>query len=208
MTRAVVPAQAAAQQPLADFPLVKGAYFIASDAMTSEQLLTPAKLAGVFGAETVNTWEAVQRFDTTEAPLELLLIHPSALKMVDKAWLMRAYQNGVILVFFDTYAPEIADLLETPCLEQKGFASEPYGGPFFVSVYKYVLGDPQDVALLNTNQSCTGGSVSGVDGRAVSGVGAASDSLMDDRAFVAFTRVLKGQVISLRNARSGFESTR
>lgn len=190
--------------PSSDARLV---YLIAQEAVAGERLLTPHRLEKTLGVETIHISDVVRGLDTNGAVPEALLIHESALPMVDEAWLASIYRNGVVLVFFNVYAPELARLLSDPCLIQRGFASEPYDGPFYVSVYRLALGEPQDVAALNAANSCGGSSVAGVKSPASFSRGASSNSLDDQNAFASFAHVLQTQIMNLQETKISFEST-
>jgi len=191
--------------PSSDAKLV---YLIAPEAVAEESLLAPHRLEETLGVETVYTRAVVRGLNTNGALPEALLIHESALPVVDEAWLASIYRDGVVLVFFNVYAPELAHLLNDPCLIQRGFASEPYEGPFYVSVYRLALGEPQDVAALNAANACGGSSVDGVKDLASFSRGAASNSLDDFNTFDSFVHVLQTQIAGLKDAKLSFEGTR
>lgn len=190
--------------PSSDAKLV---YLIAPEAVAEESLLAPHRLEETLGVETIYTRAVVRGLDTNGAFPEALLIHESALPVVDEAWLASIYRDGVVLVFFNVYAPELAHLLNDPCLIQRGFASEPYEGPFYVSVYRLALGEPQDVAALNAANACGGSSVDGVKDLASFSRGAASNSLDDFNTFDSFVHVLQTQITSLKETKLSFEGT-
>lgn len=179
-------------------------YLIGDQAAAAEDLATPARLKEALTAQTVSTWDDVVTLDNA-SPLAALVVHDSAWPLVDGDWLAQAYRRGVVIAVFNIYAPELAATLGDPCLAQDGFASEPYPSDFYVIAYRLLLGEPDDVALIDAANLCGGDSVAGVKHPTSSSRGGASNTLVDSTDTDAFVQILASKIEAVKEARLDFE---
>jgi hypothetical protein len=147
---------------LAKYTLV---YLAQDEAIDSDSLLESAHLQMSLGARSVNTWEQVPLLNRI-TPIDAILIHNSALSGVDSNWLGPAYKSGVVVVIFNTYAPELASLIGDSCILENGWmdGTDPYPGEFYIMVSRLTLGQPEDIALIESQVPCGGGPNRGVTG--------------------------------------------
>lgn len=179
-------------------------YFLANNAVPADSLLAESRLRATLGAQAVHHWDEVQRLDKS-SPIDALIVHASVLSQVDQEWAMRAYQRGLVIAGFNIYAPELAALVNDPCIATDGFASEPYPGSFFVIASHLILGQPEDVALIRSTLACSGGQVAGVQHWASDRRGRATDNLRNVDDYNLFARTLVSHIEGVREARRTFE---
>lgn len=180
-------------------------YLAGNQAATAEELAATTRLEEALDAQTVTTWDEVLGLDKA-GPLAALVIHDSALPLVDDDWLAQAYRRGAVIAVFNVYAPELAAMLGDPCLAQRGFASEPYPGAFYVIAYRLLLGEPDDVALIEAANPCGGDSAAGVMHPTSFSRGGASNGLTDSNDANAFVQILASKIEAVKDARLDFES--
>jgi len=70
-------------------------YLIARDAVAPSSLITPVRLEATLGAQPVHNWDDLVRRDAS-SPIDALIVHDSALPLIDSGWLTNAYQRGVV----------------------------------------------------------------------------------------------------------------
>ncbi len=179
-------------------------YLIDDQAAAAEELATPARLKEALNAQTVSAWDDVVTLDNA-SPLAALVIHDSAWPLVDGDWLAQAYRRGVVVAVFSVYAPELTAMLGDPCLAQDGFASEPYPGAFYVIASRLLLGEPDDVALIEAANPCGGDSVAGVEHPTSFSRSGASNALTDSSDFDTFVQIPTSKIAAVQEARLDFE---
>jgi hypothetical protein len=150
-------------------------YLVDSTIPLSDTPLDPLYLEAALSTTTVNSWQSVVEKDSAR-PLDALLIHDSTLSMIDLEWLRAAYRRGVVIAVFNTYAPELTDILNDPYIARDNFASEPYPGDFYV-----------------------------IASQLVSIRGRATDSLVDQGSTNGFIRVLVAKIENIRQAQHNSE---
>lgn len=180
-------------------------YFLADNAVPADSLLGDSQLKATLGAQAVHHWDEVQRL-AESSPINALIVHKSALSQVDREWATRAYQRGMVIAGFNIYAPELAALVNDPCIATDGFASEPYPGPFFVIASHLILGQPEEVALIRSASACSGGPVAGVQHRASDRRGRSADNLRNVDDFNFFARTLVSHIEGIQESQRAFES--
>jgi hypothetical protein len=108
-------------------------YIFDQNAEMENSQITPEALREVLGAKEAASWDDVQSFDS-QRQLDALLIHGDALSEIDQDWIRSAYRQGGVIVFFNIYAHEVAQILDDEEIIKDGFADEPYPGEFFLIV--------------------------------------------------------------------------
>lgn len=123
-------------------------YLLAADSLVPDSPISPTRLQDKLGAKVARTWDEAIAIDKS-TPINALIIHDSALSQVDRAWLANAYRRGVVMAGFNLYGPQMADLVNDPCIAKDKFAADPYPGSFYVIVSFSIAGNnPADVALV------------------------------------------------------------
>lgn len=160
-------------------------YFSMEGTIPNDSPLAPSRLATILGARTVHNWSEIPKLDQS-APIDALVIHNSALPEVDNIWLVDTYQRGMTVATFNVYAPELAELLNDPCIAADGFASEPYPDSFYVIASHLILGQPEDVARIREANLCGEKQVPGIKNWVRERIDRSTDSLDktdDDKRF-------------------------
>jgi hypothetical protein len=96
---------------------------------------SPAYLAQEYGAQVVETWEAVETIDS-ESSLDAIIIDRVAMPFVSRGWLQNAYKRGVVITTFNVTSINLAEVLNAPDLVHPEFADTPYPGDFYVMVWQ------------------------------------------------------------------------
>jgi hypothetical protein len=138
-------------------------YLVKEGAVERNSLMAPSRLedANILGVQVAHSWDKVLTLDRA-APVDALIIHNSAISLVDQDWVSNAYRQGIVIATFNIYAPELANLVEDPCIAKDNFASESYSVPFYVSIARLTMGQPEDVALIERDQTCGEEAVIGI----------------------------------------------
>ncbi len=185
-------------------------YLARDEAIDSDSFLKPAHLEMSLGAQTVNTWDQVPQLDRL-APIDAILIHNSALTEVDSNWLGSAYRNGVVVAIFNTYAPEFARLIGDSCMLENGWmdGTDPYPGEFYIIVSRLILGQPDDVAIIESHTPCGGGPNNGVTGLkqpAEIYLDKSQNALVNQEDFDGFVTNLVNELKSIDEIENNFSS--
>lgn len=181
-------------------------YLLADEALAAESLMAPSRLEATLGARTVFKWDELLALDKS-APIDALVVHDSALPMVDRDWIVGAYGRGVVIGAFNVHGPEVAELLRDPCIATEGFASEPYPGAFWVIVSRLVVGQPEDVALIKAaSDFCGKQEVVGVGNQAGEHFGRSQNSLLNVDDYNVFARILVDNIEDIRQLKQEFGS--
>lgn len=107
-------------------------YLLADDTRVANSPMAPFNLQEKLGAQVVYTWEEVLAH-AQAAPIGVLIIHDSALPLVDRVWIANAYRRGVVIAGFNLYGPQMANLVNDPYLTRDNFGIEPYPGSFYIA---------------------------------------------------------------------------
>lgn len=115
-------------------------YVLAEDVINPDHVVAPDKLQSDIRAIIAYDWESVLEAEM-EAPLDVVIIHQSALPFVDYAWVRNAYESGIVISLIDIYYPELADVMGFNC----GAApTEPfYEENFFITYHFHVSSSPE-----------------------------------------------------------------
>lgn len=180
-------------------------YLVAAQGVSPDSLLAPSRLEATLGARTAHTWNDVLAFNQSGA-IDALIIHDSALSLVDRDWLAVAYRRGVVIAAFNLYAPTLAELVDDPCIAQDGWVSgaDPYPGQFYIIVSRLLLGHPDDINLIETSRAC-GRPVAGIT-RPVSGRFQRSTYAIDNlNDYNIFARELVNHIKGIKAVKDKFE---
>lgn len=123
-------------------------YLVVDPAVLEQSRLAPSRLREVLGAHLATSWEEVIILNR-ERPVEALIIHKSAVPLLDSDWLAEAYRKGVVIATFNVDVPALENILQTSGIAEEGFVSEPYPSDFFIVVSRLALGKKEDVELVN-----------------------------------------------------------
>ena len=147
---------------------------------------SPSMLEQALGANITRSWNDV----TSDNGIDALVIHDSALPLVNQEQLAALYRQGVLISFMNLYAPEVAQLVDDPCIAKDGFASEEYSGEFYVMVYKSIKGQPEDIARYWATPDSCGETIEGIDNPLSIRSGRATESMEGTDGFNIFANVL------------------
>lgn len=119
-------------------------------------LLAPGHLHQALGAQPTGEWGDVMVLHQAN-PAAAIVIDGDAAQHADADDVANLYRRCVVLVFFNLYAPEIAQLLNAPHLLADGWmdGSDPYDGDFYILVHRQPSGSQGD---------CSGAGPSGPPG--------------------------------------------
>ncbi len=179
-------------------------YLVAEEAVTADSPVAPSQLKATLGAQTAYSWSEVLALNNISS-IDALIIHDSALPLVDRNWVSDAYRRGVVVAAFNVYAPQLAHLVNDPNVAKDGFASEPYPGLFYVSVFRLVLGQPDDVALIESAGSF-GEPVAGVQHPVRITGGRSTYAINNFSDYNIFARVLISDLEAVEQAKREFET--
>jgi hypothetical protein len=129
-----------ARTVLQDYRIV---YAIAPNALPDNHVVAPEKIRRDMGAMVANDWESALAADTL-FPIQLLIIHQSALPFVDKAWVQAAYGRGVVISFINVPLDQRLEVLGMTCRQGK-YDPAPMEtmGDFFMSYSFKVTAEPE-----------------------------------------------------------------
>lgn len=108
------------RRELADFDFADytTVYLIAPEVPESVQIATAENVAERLLARVVHTWAEVEQI-LTETPIDIMLIHMSAVDEVDAEWLRQAYRDGTMVVGFSTPFETLTELAGDACAENE-----------------------------------------------------------------------------------------
>jgi hypothetical protein len=179
---------------------------LADNLTTVDPLLRSSQLEANLGVLTAHNTKELLALDKA-ASLHAVIIHNSALSMIDKNWLINAYQSGVVIAMFNVNGPQLADLLNASCIANDGFATEAYSGPHYTIVSRLYLGSPGDVDRLKKAQDfCGKKQVTGITSLASEQFARASGNIDNASDYDTFSHVLISYVQGIEEARQEFEA--
>lgn len=182
--------------------------YLTLDASDSQaDLSSPQNIQQALGAELISDWSELLSLQNV-GPIDALIIHDSAIGVVDPNALADMYDQGTVLAFFNTYSPTIADLTGDDCIARDGWmdGSDPYAGEFYIVVAKLVQGNPEDVALINEQATCDGEGEVKVDGYASIFASRSQNVLKDLSGLDELNQVILLDIQGIRDSRSEFEA--
>lgn len=130
------------RRPITDYNVIylnggQGADFIS--------FTTPEYLTSELGAQSAVTWGEIIS-SNERLPIQGLIIHRSALHMVDYDWVQAAYRRGVVITAIDFGWPEMPEMLGTIQCETAPNQAVNRAAHFFSTASYLALGDnPNDV---------------------------------------------------------------
>lgn len=90
------------------------AYLIAEDALAPEHVVAPDRVSEDLGAVVFNAWDDFLQTHE-EVPFQAVIIHQSALPIVEYKWVSAAYRTGIVISVIDIYYPELSELMGFNC---------------------------------------------------------------------------------------------
>jgi hypothetical protein len=123
--------------------LYRLAYLVDQNGIVQEQLLTPARLEQTLSVHTVSSVAEARQWDEID-PLDGLVIHNSALPMIDRDWLRQLYRRRTVIVVFNLETEGLAQLLGDPRIVENGQKYGRYSLPFFTVVQTASTGVPNE----------------------------------------------------------------
>src|SRR5690606_27708021 len=85
-------------------------------------------------------WQEVTQYHE-RIPLDVLIIHDSALNLVNREWVQNAYANGVVIAGFNINGQTMSDFVGNHCITNNGFMSDVEGYNSYIAVSFKVSGD-------------------------------------------------------------------
>lgn len=98
-------------------------YLVNTDAVPADSFLSGANMQAQLSysaswtnmeGQTATTWEHVLQLDT-EKRIDVLIVHPSAYAMVDRAWAAAAARSGVVFALLNMEYVQLAELQGNTC---------------------------------------------------------------------------------------------
>ncbi|MFN8529139.1 MAG: hypothetical protein U0670_11040 [Anaerolineae bacterium] len=146
-----------------------------------------------FQTNFVSTWDDV--IDPTGiSGLNGLVLHASALDVIDEAWVAERYRAGLVIAGINIPVEELANLIDNPCLSNNEFAGEPYRTDFFISTYEVVIGDnlsESQQVIDNQHRICGSSTLSNISGAVSYASSRATSSLSSDEDYQVFVSIFK-----------------
>lgn len=178
-------------------------YLLAPEAVAPNSSMAPARLEAALGVETVYSGHEVVAQDQL-APVDALVIHASAITMLDSEWLSKTYWRGTVVGVFNVDALQLAEIVQDLCISRGEFASEPYPGDFYLAASHIVVGPPEDVALVKSSGYCGEKQVQGVQGQLAELLARSTDQLLGESEFNQFARALVNQLDAVKETRQDY----
>jgi hypothetical protein len=151
---------------------------------------SPEYVSQALGAKTVFSWPEVMT-EANESRLSALIIHRDAIEEVISDDLAYLYDQGIALVFFDVWSPEVGDLIQNRTIANDGWmngTAEPMAGDFYIIVFHKITCENGQVAQ-GRPWRCPGNSV--VNSYSASRT---AESLVTEEDFAMFQNVLLVQL--------------
>jgi hypothetical protein len=110
-----------------DFANYRVVYLVAPNLPDTVKIATPDAVAEQFSAQIAHTWEEVERI-LTEGPIDIFLIHNSAVDQADREWVSAAYRDGTMIVGLSTPFETLTELAGDACAKNEN--------PFIFELYQ------------------------------------------------------------------------
>lgn len=179
-------------------------YAVDVEKVNTGNSLAPGNVQNTLGAQVVVNVTEMKRIADI-AKLDAILLHQSAMSFIDQKTLIQAYQNGAIIVAFNTNGEQLANLLQDPCIATDNFASQDYKGKdFYTLVGRQIIGNSEDVALILSNPQSCNSQISGVKGQARIWFSKSSDVVSSSDEYNTFAQVFSNTLKGFREARDEF----
>lgn len=183
------------------------AYLTHAEDTNQTELLSEENLQRKLGAEIVSTWSQAVELNYRER-LDALIVDQSAVSGVNPDELSEIYKQGTVVAFFNVYSPVVAGLIKDECVSADSWmdgTAEPMPGDFYIIVSRLILGNPDEIELIESQLNCDEAvEITGVEDVASISIGKAADSLIDAADFDMFVKVLIAKVENIQNARDDF----
>jgi hypothetical protein len=130
-------------------------YLVDQNAVAPVDVVAPQRLEQDMGAIITSGWSRVESADA-ESPIELLIIHQSALPFIDQTWVRAAYGRGVVISFINVPLDQRLEVLGMTCYEDQ-MSPPPMEtmGQFFTTYAFKVDADPEvQQEVFEAHQQC------------------------------------------------------
>lgn len=87
--------------------------------LSPKEVVAPQRIEQDMGAVIAINWQRVLGADAM-LPVDLLIIHQSALPVVDKEWVQAAYGRGVVISFINVPLNQRLEVLGMTCCQDQG----------------------------------------------------------------------------------------
>jgi hypothetical protein len=101
-----------------DFANYRVVYLVAAELDDTVKIATPDAVAEQFSAQIAHTWEEVEQI-LAEGPIDIFLVHNSAIDQADSEWVSAAYRDGTMIVGFSTPFEVLTDLARDACAKNE-----------------------------------------------------------------------------------------
>jgi hypothetical protein len=127
-----------------DFANYRVVYLVATELDDTVKIATPDAVAEQFSAQIAHTWEEVEEI-LTEGPIDIFLIHNSAVGQADREWVRAAYRDGTMIVGLSTPFETLTELAGDACAKNENpFVPEVYPEWFLYLIYWTSAVTPED----------------------------------------------------------------
>jgi hypothetical protein len=165
----------------------------------ARKFTAPDVLESTLGAQTVYTGNDSMFFNDA-SPLDAIIIHDSAMSLVDNKWLANIYRKGVIVVTFNIDGFELASVLQDECVGRNEFArSNSYRDvDFFAMVFFYISGPVEGIKQILSASHCDG-PVLGIEGHVQVAFGKTEGAIANQSDYNTFAQVLVTNIKQLKS---------
>jgi hypothetical protein len=101
-----------------DFANYRVVYLVASEIDDTVKIATADAVAEQFSAQIAHTWEDIEQI-LTEGPIDIFLIHNSAVGQADSEWVRAAYRDGTMIVGLSTPFETLTGLAGDACAKNE-----------------------------------------------------------------------------------------
>lgn len=130
-------------------------YLVDQNTVAPVDVVAPQRLEQDMGAIVADVWTTVLRAEA-ESPIQLLIIHQSALPFVDQEWVQAAYSRGVVISFINVPLDQRLEVLGMTCYQGQAQPTPMEAmGQFFMTYTFKVDADPDvQQEVFEAHQNC------------------------------------------------------
>jgi hypothetical protein len=176
-------------------------YMVDQNAVAPADVVAPQRLEQDTGAIIADVWTTVLRAEA-ESPIQLLIIHQSALPFIDRAWVQAAYGRGVVISFINVPLDQRLEVLGMTCYQDQMSPApmETMGDFFTYQAFKVIAKPEIRQKLFEAHQQCQDMETIRWSGRFSGGSGV--DTLQLPESYQIFMGTLQA---TLRNINENIE---
>lgn len=182
-----------AQLSLSDVNVV---YLVDSAALGEASTAAPEVFAEHLYAEIVDSWDGVESIIEQE-PIDVLIIHESALGLADSEWVSAAYRNGTMIVGISVAFEDLIAVAGDACVKNESPTISRYFTEWYIYlVYWAVVTPIEGKAIVDTETlaNCSG-NYEGLIG-AVTAHGARVHPITNAASIEYLADVIRGDIVS------------